>query len=254
MDGVSAGGAWAGTEIDIHINVKEMIAIYYALRSFLSHVTGLHVPVLCDNTTAVSVVNNMGTTRSRECNRVAQQIWKFCQQHNIWVTCAHIPGVENFEADFESRKQYKQAEWMLNREHFIYAVAHFNFTPELDCFASRINCQHKVYASFLPDPYATFIDAFSINWGLYNCYIFPPFSLIPRVLQKLRVDQATALCVFPHWPTQTWWPLMERMFRMDPLFMEPAPYNLVLPNQPEELHPLHHKMKIVICLLSGKAM
>ena len=123
--------------------------------------------------------------------------------------------------------------------------------PNLDCFASRINCQIDKYVSFRPDPYASYINAFSINWQDFKCYIFPPFSVIGRVLQKICVDQATALCVFPHWPTQSWWPLMNLMLVTAPWVLKPSATTLVLPNQVGESHPLHCKLKIVICLLSG---
>ena len=195
--------AWLPSEIDLHINIKELNAIYYGLRSFLPYVTGFHVRVLSDNTTAVSVVNNMGTTHSVECNQAAQKIWNFCRSQDIWITCAHIPGKNNVESDFESRRPYRQAEWMLARKHYLKAIETFQFTPDIDCFASHVNCQHEIYASFRPDPYASYIDAFSFNWRTYNCYIFPPFSVIARVIQKIRIDKATALCVFPHWPTQS---------------------------------------------------
>ena len=71
MEHMSTVGACLSTELNVHINVKEVIAIYYALRSFLQKIHGLHVRVLTDNTTAVSVINKMGTTRSPECNRWA---------------------------------------------------------------------------------------------------------------------------------------------------------------------------------------
>ena len=78
---LAIGGAWTGCEATIHINVKEMTAIYYALRSFVDLIKGAHIRVLCDNTTAVSVLNKMGSTRSPACNNMAQQIWLFCKQH-----------------------------------------------------------------------------------------------------------------------------------------------------------------------------
>ena len=56
----------------------------------------------------------MSTTRSPECNAIAQKIWQFCGQNNIWITCAYISGSENIFPDIESSKQYKNAEWMLN--------------------------------------------------------------------------------------------------------------------------------------------
>ena len=102
-------GAWTASEFEIHINIniKEMIAIFYGLRSFVDKLSGQNVRVQCDNTTAVSVINNMGTTRSPECNTITQKIWQFCRENNIWITCAYIPGSENIFPDIESRKQYK---------------------------------------------------------------------------------------------------------------------------------------------------
>ena len=246
------GGTWTEDQLDIHINVKEMLAILYALRSFADQLKGHHVCVLCDNTTAVQVLNKMGTTRSPQCNDMAKQIWSFCQNNAIFITCTHIPGVENTVADKESRREYKQGEWMLNTDIFLRAIAHFDFTPDLDCFAARANAQLSRYCSRTPDPYATHIDCFSINWGQYKAYLFPPFSIINKVLQKLRIDKATALCVIPRWTTQAWWPQAQEMMLFEPLIIRPDPQNLVLPNKKGELHPLHAKLGLVICILSGR--
>ena len=67
LQGVAIGGAWKEVELALHINVKEMLAIFYALRSFVLYIKGEHVRVLSDNTTAVLVLNKMGTTRSPQC-------------------------------------------------------------------------------------------------------------------------------------------------------------------------------------------
>ena len=83
MGNVSTGGAWTASEFEIHINIKETIAIYCALRSFANKLSGQYVCVQCGNTSAVSVINNMGTTHSPECNAIAQKIWQFCKQNNI---------------------------------------------------------------------------------------------------------------------------------------------------------------------------
>ena len=122
----------------------------------------------------------------------------------MFITCGHIPGIENVIADFESRKEYKQGEWMLNKTIFNRAIAHFDFQPNIECFATHANAQLETYVLRQLDPYAAHIDAFSINWGQYDAYLFPPFSLMNRVLQKIRIDQATALCVVPRWTTQAW--------------------------------------------------
>ena len=109
----------------------------------------------------------------------------------------------------------------------------------------------RMQSSLLESDNLTQIDAFTFNWSNYKVYLFPPFSLINKVLQKIRVDKATALCVFPRWTTQAWWPHLQEMMIREPLLIPPGPRNLVLPNKRGELHPLHRKLGLVICLLSG---
>ena len=52
--------------------------------------------------------------------------------------------------------------------------------------------------SWIPDPNAVGVDAFTLDWGTQYNYIFPPFSLIPQVLQKVGEDQAEVIMVAPH--------------------------------------------------------
>ena len=251
MEYIDIGGAWDTDELTLHINEKELLAIYYALLSFKNKLEGKHVRILCDNTTAVAIVNKMGSSKGLEHNEIAKMIWKLCKNFDIWVTCTYIPGVENVRADRESRREYKQGEWKLNPKIFETILDRFNFTPTIDCFASRLNAQIDTYASFRPDPFATMVDAFSFNWNSYYCYIFPPFSMISRVLQKIRIDRATVLCVLPEWKTQAWWPLMLRMSLGQPFRLKPSTKNLILPNKPTEVHPFHKNLTLNACLLSG---
>jgi hypothetical protein len=58
---------------------------------------------MCDNTTAVSCINHMGTSHSDPCNKLTAEIWMWCASHNIWLTAAHIPGADNESADYKSR-------------------------------------------------------------------------------------------------------------------------------------------------------
>ena len=97
------GGAWSETEKKHHINEKELLAIFYTLKSFKFDLQGKHIKTFSDSTTAVAVINKMGTCKNHALNKRAHQIWGFCQQFYIWITASHIPGKENFEADFESK-------------------------------------------------------------------------------------------------------------------------------------------------------
>ena len=71
---------------------------------------------------------------------------------------------------------------------------------DIDLFASRLNNQLTKYVAWQPDPYAAHIDAFTIQWIHNKNYIFPPFSLINRILQKIALEKVNALMVVPIWP------------------------------------------------------
>jgi len=141
---------------------------------------------------------------------------------------------------------------MLNPQIFKSCCESLNFTPNIDCFANRLNTQLEQYASYKQDPYAKFINAFSFNWDSYNCYIFPPFSLIGRTLQKVRVDQATAMIVAPYWPTQFWYSTFREMLQEDPIFIQPHPQNLQLPQTPLEVHALAKKLTLMVGIVCAK--
>lgn len=73
----------------------------------------LHIAIYIDNTTAVAYINAMGGTHSLEFNNIAQEIWQWCIDHNIWLTAISLPGKENVDADRESRVFNDNTEWSL---------------------------------------------------------------------------------------------------------------------------------------------
>ena len=253
MDDTSTGGRWSPSEVKNHINCLELLAALFALKCFQSSLSGKHVKIMIDNTTAVSVINNMGTCHSDKCNSIAVQIWELCMLHNItWLTAAHIPGSSNCRADKESRDFHSEdTEWMIDPTLLGKALDALNFKPEIDLFASRLNRQFPIYCSFKPDPDASYIDAFTLSWSDKHFYCFPPFSCVLRALQKIIQDKATGIMVVPMWPTQSWYPIMTSLLVLPPINLPPSKNLLSLPAFPEANHPLHRKMSLLICLLSG---
>ena len=72
--------------------------------------------------------------------------------------------------------------------------------PEVDLFASHLNTKCTKYVSYKPDPgafHVNDINAFSVCWLNLNSYIFPPFSIVGRVLAKLAQDWVAALVIVP---------------------------------------------------------
>ena len=143
-------------------------------------------------------------------------------------------------------------EWKLNQNVF-FEICWTFFCPDIDLFASRINKQLENYISWLPDPNALTSDAFSIDWSKFKPYIFPPFSLVGRILQKLDEDEVSkAILIIPKWATQPWYPRLLNMLIGIPVRLPIIP-NLLRLVHNNQLHPLNkRKMFLFACIVSGK--
>jgi len=71
----------------------------------------------------------------------------------------------------------KTLKWMLNTNVFNSIIEEFGW-PEIDLFTSSENKQIEKYISWKPEPEA---------------YIFPPFSIIGRILRKIQQDQTRCI-------------------------------------------------------------
>ena len=151
--------------------------------------------------------------------------------------------------DKVSRSNYVDPEWMLQSKVLNLALKHFK--PEIDLFATNINTQFGKYAAFRPDPEAMYIDAFSIDWFNLKFCAFPPISVIPRVLAKVKQDSAEGIIVVPFWPTQVWYPVMLKMLVSTPILLNSRKSLLVLPQTPNLVHPMWKKMNMLVVHLSG---
>jgi len=248
-----AGGRWSIEEAKNHINVLEILAIEHGLKNFEDKILGRHVKILSDNTCAVSYISEMGGAKSKQCNDVANRIWMWCRQRNIWLSIAHIPGKMNTAADEKSRKFNDRTEWQLNPKYFkdLKKLG----VPDIDLFASRLNCQLKPFVSWGRDPEAVATNAFTLFWGQWNfIYAFPPFSLALRTLTKWKQDAAEGIVILPYWPTAPWYPLMLRMLIHQPVLLPKGKRTLLLQHLPDQPHPLHRRLQLMACRLSGNPM
>ena len=100
------------------INYLEMLAVLFSLQAHKQLVLDKHVKVLVANTTVQVTLNKMGTSHSPSLNTLVKTIWDWCIPNCIWLTVARIPGKENVEAVFESRKCRRNTEWSLNKKLF----------------------------------------------------------------------------------------------------------------------------------------
>ena len=161
----------------------------------------------------------------------SQQIWEWAIARDIWLSAAYIPGDSNVEGDFHSRCFHENKEWAL-KETVFALLKHTYGLPGIDLFASLTNAKIPLYISWLPDPNAYAVYAFTISWQDLNFYAFPPFSLLPRVLAKIIRDKATGILIIPKWTTQSWFPLVLTLLIQHPRVISPCRDLLYLPHHP----------------------
>ena len=242
-------GFWNEEERLQPIHYLELKAAFFGLKCFTNQLKNCSILLRLDNTIAISYINRMGGIRFVNLNRLTREIWNWCEERQIFIFASYISSKENFEADYESRKLEPETEFSLNNDAFRQIETSFGI-PEVDLFASRTNTKCKNYVSWYKDPNSIAVDAFTVSWTDYFFYAFPPFSIILRVLQKIRSDRATGIVVIPDWPSQPWYPLYHSMLSKGPIKFKPNVNLLTSLNRAS--HPLWRKLTLVSAVLSGE--
>ena len=252
-DGVhdDINGRWSLEEQKLDINCLELKAIKLAIQSYTPlYKECRHIRIMSDNTSAIAYLNKQGGTHNMIQNDLSVKIWEYMMDINIHISAAHIPGKHNVLADEASRKFQDAAEWKLDTKLFRKMCRYFD-QPDIDLFASRLNYQLSTYASWLPDPESTYIDAMSVFWKGKYIYAFPPFSMIWPVLNKIASEKVEkALLVVPRWPTQSWFPTVNRMRHRQYEFMVIPSTKLTLPGTTNK-HPMSPKLRLMAIMVTG---
>ncbi|XP_057299486.1 uncharacterized protein LOC130630105 [Hydractinia symbiolongicarpus] len=193
----------------------------------------------------------MGGTKDPCLTQLSKDLWTFLLSKQITITAEHLPGKLNVKADWMSRNFVDSSEWLLDPRIFKTLCKRWG-TPDVDLFASRLFHQVPSYMSWKPDPGCLAVDALQQPWGNHYPYAFPPFSLLGRVLAKVRREEVCMILITPAWQTQTWYGLLLEMLVTNPLLL---PQSLSLPTNPQgKSHPLleNRTLRLVAWTISGK--
>ena len=98
------------------------------------------------------------------------------------------------------------------------------------------HAQLRRYCTKALDSAVSRIDAFSFRWEGFRGYAFPPISLIPRILYKVRQDRATILLIAPWGPKRTWFLEMITLVAGYPRIL-PVPRDVISQPISGTLHP-----------------
>jgi hypothetical protein len=130
-------------------------------------------------------------------------------KRKVHVEAHHIPGETNQRADWLSRNADPKI-FSIKTEVYHELCRRLNYRPQLDVFASRTNKKCKNFCSWRTD-LSSKGNAFQIHWASQPNWMNPPWELIPRALQKLKADKATALACLPIWPANPCWRQMMKL-------------------------------------------
>ena len=138
----SMGGCWSTKEAIHHINYLELLAAFLALKTFASN--QLHdqkgliiLRIYIYNISAVTYINQKGSTHSTQLSNLALEICEWCLQHQLAIQAEHLPGSLNWVADSESRMMKDRCDWMINPKVF-KQICQYLDPLQIDLFASRL--------------------------------------------------------------------------------------------------------------------
>ena len=97
----------------------------------------------------------------------------------------------------------------------------------VDLFATSDSHHCSIYFSPFRDPFSAGTDSLFQSWDGLLAHAFPPWSILPQMLAKLRMFKGTLLTlVAPYWPQRPWF--------VDLLQLSVAP-PVILPTRPDLL-------------------
>ena len=169
----------------------------------------------------------------------------------IWdQSYCRVPSSKlNATGDWESRNNSDSLEWKLALQ-FFQRIFDLRGAREIDLFASRLSHQIKTYFSWRPDPLTQAADAFQQNWFHKSLFAFPPFCMIPKVLNKVFKDKVPMMIlVTPAWPSQLWYPEAKRMSIQQQILLTCT--RDLFKNPKGEIHPIVENKTLKLVNMGG---
>ena len=249
-DAAEASGLWNPHMLQEHSNVKELMGVLLALRSFRAYVKNKSVQIVSDNIVSVAYINHLGGPCPR-LSEIARTVYAEAAMLGVSLQARHLAGRLNLAADRLSRLSPNSTySWSIHPGIFSF-IDHMWGPHSCDRFADIMNHVCPKYNSLYHDPLTAGVDALAQqDWAQENNFVNPPFSLIPRVLDVLQSQQATATLIAPWWPGQTWFPRLQRMALCPPVRLPRSNLVWFRGRRPEPLK--NPRWKMYVWRISGR--
>ena len=219
-------GHFTERERSLHINALELLGCWYTIRSLLPLAVPqrqwheVHLSCELDSIVAIKYAR-VACSRSIKMSKVGARFFDWREKTKLQMSCRHLRGIYNVEADALSRQEWGEVEWQLDPGLLHRVLRQWHCRIRRDLFASRQNTQSASYFSWEHDFDAEGVDSLSHHWRWRDTsYAYPPTALLQRVLQKVIYEQvADLVLVTPLFPSATWWPTLMQVSTAIPIVM-----------------------------------
>ena len=215
-------GTWTHTDRKLHISCLELKALFHALQHWAQMLQGHQVIIATDNSTVVSYINKQGGGPFPHLVAVDSQASPLVRgsEHNSPSKTYTRLSERDSRPPISSEPANSDRVVPPPRDSGTYCIFRVWGTPEVDMFATLSNSHLPRFMSPIPELRALAVDALSQDWQGMSMYMFPPFPLLNKVMQKLRSTQvAEVILVVPWWLSQSWFPHLPRLCVEHPLVL-----------------------------------
>ncbi|XP_068242325.1 uncharacterized protein [Palaemon carinicauda] len=176
-------GGWSQKCQQFHINNLEAMAVFWSLKK-LHLKKNIHISLVLDKKVIVHCINRPESW-SPQINHVMFAFFTLSQRKRWHMSASHFHGVRNVMADYISRTHHLKKEWSLDGKFFSFGQ---DQVPGLqrDLIPTSLNRKLPCYVAPNMAPAAVSRDAMNLDWNqCERIYLFPPFNLLIKVLDKL---------------------------------------------------------------------
>ena len=252
---MSTRGYFSAQEQSMHINALELLGCWYTISALLP----LAVPegrwpevhLSCELDSIVAIKYAMvANSRSLEMSKIGAAFFDWRERRQLAISCRHIRGIHNTEADALSRREWNAGDWRLDPGILAQVLRQWVCTISIDLFASRWNSQAPEFFSWEHDNKAIGVDSLSHPWWWRtSLYAYPPPTLIPRILHKVINERVyDMVLVTPLFPHASWWPTLLQVSTSIPVVL---PHRHWITTDPTGSPSWFHHWPLVIWRISG---
>ena len=214
-----ANGAFPPHQAELHINIKEFIAVAQALSAFRNRIPPCYLDIFVDNT-VVQYSALRGSSPDELARALSRHLLQWQLYRNVTIRFHRVPTKENI-ADAESRLPklrgqqplpLERGDHRLNPRLFrkLQLLVRRKFTIDACANPRNAHTPRFIARDWWRHPGCVAADVFSYSFpplpnGAHEfIYCNPPWTILAPVWVHLRQCRTTGVLVFPWQPRKPW--------------------------------------------------